>query len=180
MAADPFDELGVPARFDLSREEVRRAWLARTAAISARPGAGTEGATVVHLARLNEAKAALDHAAHRAEALLSRLGGPAPADDKSLPEGFLPMMLEQREEIEASLASGGTGARAEWEAWAIERRREHEQRVSEFFARLGPSPTGADPAALRAIRMELNAWRYIERLIEQLDPEYDAGRADFN
>ena len=27
-----------------------------------------------------------------------------------------------------------------------------------------------DGAALGAIRVELNAWRYIERLLEQLDP----------
>jgi len=36
-----------------------------------------------------------------------------------------------------------------------------------------------DPALLGEIRTQLNAWRYIERLIEQLDPQYDPNRADF-
>ena len=35
------------------------------------------------------------------------------------------------------------------------------------------------PEALREVRTRLNAWRYIERLIEQLDPDYDPARADF-
>ncbi|MFU8828329.1 MAG: hypothetical protein ACNA8P_02740 [Phycisphaerales bacterium] len=30
-----------------------------------------------------------------------------------------------------------------------------------------------------AIRESLNAWRYIERLIEQLDPAYSAGVGEF-
>ena len=31
---------------------------------------------------------------------------------------------------------------------------------------------------LSQVRRELNAWRYTERLIEQLDPGYEPGRAD--
>ena len=36
-----------------------------------------------------------------------------------------------------------------------------------------------EQAVLSEIRTQLNAWRYIERLIEQLDPDYDPNRADF-
>jgi hypothetical protein len=49
-------------------------------------------------------------------------------------------------------------------------RGEYEGRVARLFAQ------GAETVE---IRRELNAWRYIERLIEQLDPNYDPGRADF-
>ena len=48
--------------------------------------------------------------------------------------------------------------------------------VNRLFDALGERP---DAPALAAIRRELNAWRYIERLIEQLDPDYDPARADF-
>ena len=39
------------------------------------------------------------------------------------------------------------------------------------------SPPAAE--SLAEIRIRLNAWRYIERLIEQLDPGYDPDVADF-
>ena len=85
-------------------------------------------------------------------------------------------IMETRQEIEADLANGPAGARDTWRAWAAERRREYAARVAGMFAGLGPEPP-AD--RLEEIRRELNAWRYIERLIEQLNPEYDPDRADW-
>lgn len=97
--------------------------------------------------------------------LLVRLGGPVAAQDKSLPPGFLVEMMETREEVEAAIASGDASARAARLARAELRRAEHIRTVAGLLASLPCTPT---PAALRAVRVELNAWRYTERLIEQL------------
>jgi hypothetical protein len=49
--------------------------------------------------------------------------------------------------------------------WALQRRQQHIDTVRAMFASISESPS---PETLAAIRRELNAWRYIERMIEQL------------
>src|SRR5262249_47918035 len=116
----------------------------------------------------------------RAGALLGLLGGPTRDGEKGLPTGFLVEIMEIREEMEAALDNRDDGARERerrrGEAWAADQRRMAIDDVSGMFAALS-SP--AAPEALRAIRVRLNAWRYVERLIEQLDPRYDPARSDF-
>lgn len=124
-------------------------------------------------AALNQARGVLTDPESRAEALLLRLGGPRKEDDRTLPPTFLAEMMEVREEIEAAIGQAGeeaAAARMKWEEWARERRRGHIARVGELFA--GGAGSG-DPSALRQVRIELNMWRYAERLIEQLARESD-------
>lgn len=147
----------MPARFDLGDEQIRRAYLAR--ATRQHPDLAGEEASD-GAADLNAAKGVLLSPEARAAALLHRLGGPSAADDKSLPPDFLAEMMDVREQIEAAIASRDSSRLAEWSRWASGRREEHARRVSRGFA--------SDPPALHAIRRELNAWRYVERLIEQL------------
>lgn len=116
------------------------------------------------MARLNDAKAVLEDPERRANVLLQLLGGASKEQDKSLPEGFLSEMLEARQRMEEEIEAEGDAARRRWEEWAGERRAEYAARVGGLFQR------GSDPETLRAIRVELNAWRYIERLIEQIEP----------
>ncbi len=163
-ASDPFDLLGVPARFDLPGPVLQRAWLARTAALHPdRAGGDAEAAGA--LARLNRAKATLENPEERANALLARLGGAAKDADKSLPDGFLAEMLETREEIESAVASGDAAEREKWSDWAELERERYTREVGELFARVGEP---AKIEVMKEIRRTLNAWRYIERLIEQL------------
>lgn len=178
--ADPFDTLGLEPKFDLDAQAIRRAYLARSASLhpdtatdAARPSANADGRAS---ALLNAAKRIVEDPERRANALLARLGGPATDQDKSLPPGFLMQTMEMRERIEEALASGGAASRTEIERDATARRAAHIDRVRELFLAAGSAPS---PDALRAIRIELNAWRYIERLIEQLDPAYDPDIADF-
>ncbi|MEM9065765.1 MAG: iron-sulfur cluster co-chaperone HscB C-terminal domain-containing protein [Planctomycetota bacterium] len=166
--ADAFELLGLPARFDLEQSEIRRAHMTRVASVHPDASGGGEQ----EAAALNEARRVLESAERRANLLLERLGGPG-SDDHTLPDGFLMEIMETRERIEAALASGDPDARAACETEADERRRAHIERVGGLFE------FGDDPGTLAAIRVELNAWRYAERLIEQLDPDYDPGRADF-
>lgn len=119
---------------------------------------------LAELAAVNRARAVLADPMQRAEALLTRLGGASKEADKSLPEGFLMEMLEVREQVEEAARSNDPGEIGKWEKWAEERRRESVASVRALFK----AHSNGDPAALGDIRREINAWRYIERLIEQL------------
>lgn len=171
---DPFAALGLARRFDLADSEIESAFLARLA--GAHPDLAGEGASM-DAAALTEARATLADPERRAVALLALLGGPSASEDRSLPDGFLMEMMSLREEIEAELSSGDSEARRKWERFAEERRAGHERRVAEWFE--AAEASNLRPELLAAVRLELNAWRYTERLIEQLDPDYDPARADF-
>lgn len=168
---DPFALLGLQPRFDLDTASIRRAWLAATRELHPdRAGARPEAAEM--LARINHAKRTLEDPEERASALLRLLGGPTKEQDKTLPDGYLMEMLEIREQMESEIAQEHDDARTRWESWSAQRRQQHIDRAAAMFSALGPAP---DSGELRAIRLELNAWRYVERLIEQLDPAYKPG-----
>lgn len=170
MTTDPFDTLGLPPAFDLDPAALQRAYLQRSAALhpdhaAPDPAGGPEAAA------LNDAKAVLEDPERRAEALLIRLGGPARSEDRSLPPAFLPEIMAIREEIEEDRASGDPSRMERWEDWANERRAGHIAAVSRLFAEHAAAASEADRAEiLRKIRLELNVWRYTERLLEQLEP----------
>jgi len=164
--SDPFKTLGLPTRFELSSRDVERADLARSAGMH--PDAGGEGAGQ---AALNDAREVLLNTEARAEALLRAMGGKGKSEDKSLPEGFLMEFMETREAVESASSDE---ERAKWRVWAVEQRGAYERAVAALFLR-----AESDSAALQSVRCHLNAWRYIERMIEQLDPSHDPNQADF-
>jgi DnaJ-domain-containing protein 1 len=163
----------MPALFDIDRAAVERAFLARVAKLH--PDlVGDDDELAVQAAALNRAKKTLLDDERRADALLTLLGGPGKEEDKSLPPGFLMEIMETREAIEAAVASGDAAERARWRQWAQHQRGTYRETVATLFAQ------GTHAATRGAIRTQLNAWRYIERLIEQVDPRYDPSRADFD
>ncbi len=151
----------MPHRFELPAAEVERAYLIRAAALHPDLAGGTGNDS----AALNDAKETLLNSELRANALLEVLGGPGKGQDRSLPEGFLVEVMEVRE------AAGAAGASesGRWRAWAVEKRRGYERDVGAMFAAVA-----GDRGLLREVRRTLNAWRYIERMIEQLDSGGDA------
>lgn len=169
----PFETLGLAPVYPVDREQIEKAY--RTRLARAHPDTGS-GGLGLDPAALNKARATLLDDEQRAVALLELLGGPSSSQCKDLPDGFLMDMMDTREQIEEAIESGGEQQRDQWEQWGIDQRRAHRARIAQRFEELGDPPSDDE---LRAIRVELNAWRYIERLIEQLDPEYDPARADF-
>ncbi len=177
---DPFATLAMPASFGLLAADIERAYLARAASIhpdlaAADPLVQADAAR--RSATLNAARATLLDPERRAIALLARIAGAASSPDRSLPDGFLMEMMQTREQIDEELADDPSEARPRWRAWAGRRRTRHIDRVAELFDSIGGEPA---PSALAAIRQELNAWRYIERLDEQLDPDSTQGSAPRN
>ncbi len=161
---NPFALLGIEPRYRVDRAAVERAYLARLA--QAHPDAG--GQREHDAAALNLARATLLNDEARAVALLELLGGPDASTLKALPEGFLMDIMARRQEIEEQIEAGGDEARDQWEQWARLQRTANRDRVAELFTSLPDAP---EPESLGEIRVQLNAWRYIERLIEQLDPD---------
>jgi hypothetical protein len=150
---DAFDVLGLPAKFDLSVGEVRAAYLAKV-------GSGGEDAV------LNAAKMTLSDPEARANLLVSRFGGPSKEVSRDLPDGFLMQMMEVREDLEAAAERGDRAGVEKWLAWAEKERDGYIARVGELFRRFEVEKTGK---LLSEIRRTLNAWRYIERMVEQME-----------
>lgn len=163
--SDPFDLLGVPAEFEVDPARIERAWLRLAGQLHPDRVSNDEEAQAL-LAQINEARQSLLNPELRANVLLHRLGGPTKEQDRSLPEGFLAEMMEVRENAEDARQSGDTARWEGFQKWAGDRRMEHLTKVRQMF---GAIRDGSDERVLKSIRTELNAWRYIERMLEQLE-----------
>lgn len=173
--ADPFSVFGLPVAFDVDQAALRRAWLRETSRLHPdRPDAPPDAAD--RLAAINRAKSELERPESRARAVLRAMGEPDPSGKDALPPGFLMEMLEVRESMEAAKATGDAARLAEFESWAREQRGAYEGAFRERLVAAASPPTETDRRDLRGL---LNCWRYIERMIEQMDPAYDPRRADF-
>ncbi len=162
--------LGLRPRFDLDEAAVRGAWLERSA--RAHPDRAADPADAEReAAALNDAKRTLEDPERRAAALLARLGaGPAQPERAEIPPSVLMEFLEVREALDEARAAGDRARVEALRGWAEERRRAHIDVVAALFAdalREGPGDARSD--AVRAIRRELAAWRYAERMLEQID-----------
>jgi hypothetical protein len=170
--SDPFSLLGLPETFDLEPARIQRAYLARASALaeSSDGGLGDDPDAGVTLESLNEAKTRLMKTEQRASVLLALLSlkSKAVGDDRALPSGFLPHIMDVRQQIDDALAADREAAVEHWRAWALAQRHDHERRASDLFRKAAAADTADRPAILHAIRVDLNAWRYVERLIEQL------------
>lgn len=157
---DPFSLLGLPPSFDLDPKAIEHAYLLRAAA--AHPDLSPEPDDSDALAsHLNLARQTLLDPEQRAAALLTLRGGPSKESNKSLPPGFLMDFMETREQIDIALAARDPARIRHWRQWALDQRAAYIAKVSQLF-RDASSHNSVD------IRTTLNAWRYIERLIEQL------------
>jgi molecular chaperone HscB len=166
-SVDPFALLGLPRSFDIDHRALQSAYLRGSASLHPDRFANPlEQAQAQRLAaELNQAHAVLADDEQRANLLLRLAGGPEKEQDKSLPDGFLVEMMEIRQEMEGAVSGKDHAARARLEQWARERRAEHIGSVRRMFTALQDRQ---DASHLREIRRELNAWRYIERMLEQL------------
>jgi len=165
---DPFDTLGVEPRFDLDADDLHRRMIALSA--QAHPDRHTdpfEQAQAAEQASLiNQAYRTLADPERRANALLARLGGPAKEDDQSLPPDLLIEVMEVREELEEAIAGQDAPTIQRLRAWARQQRTQRLAAVAELFA------AGGDAGSMgKAVRLELNALRYFERMLEQMPAE---------
>jgi molecular chaperone HscB len=166
-----FERLGLPARYDVSAEDVERNYLARSRELH--PDFHTQAssaelwASMELTAALNEAYATLRDPFRRAEYLLGLLGGPSASEHKQLSPEFLEEMLDLRTEIE-EIRGGGPGFEA-MERQLQARRELLVAEIASHFAEIEES--GKNGLALRQLRETLNAARYIQGLLRDLRAE---------
>ena len=170
---DHFATLALPRRFDVDEALLERRMV--TFGRDLHPDmAAMQGCDRAHAvlgaAQVNEAYTTLKDPYRRGEYLLKLEGGKTAGEDKSVPEGFLEAMLEEREELEHALASGGErldstqrALREKLAAFAGE--------LSAGFARL------PDPKVLAELRRKLNVMAYYRGLLRDLRDQQDQQRS---
>lgn len=160
---DPFATLGLEPAFDLDKNLLQQRYLAATAANH--PDRFTDpleqADAMQRSAAVNEAFATLSDAEARANALLVLRGGPSKSDDKSLPPTLLMDVMELREELEQAVESDDDAAIGRLRAQAQDRKQQHQEAIARLFE--------AEPFDPAAVRLELNAMRYMQRMLDQMD-----------
>lgn len=157
-ATDPFGVLELPAVFRLDAQTLHRAHINAVARASA-GGAPAPDA----IEAINRARDELGDPGRRAMAVLRRLGlAPGDAAKRALPAGFLEQMLARREEFEEAMARKDEAAADLLRRWAEQQRGAHLAAIEGVLDK--PGPGAAD-----AVAGELNALRYLDRMLEQGD-----------
>lgn len=160
-STDPFEALGLPRRFEVSEEEIDRAW--RAAASRCHPDrfsdpvAREEAAR--EAARLNAARAVLRDPLERAEALIGLRGLHGEGQVSS--PAFLLEMLELRQELAAHAEAGDLAACRDLAETA-------EGSVAERLAAVAGLLAGESAGeSLARVREQLGACRYLRRFAEE-------------
>jgi len=166
---DAFDILDVEPVYDLDMELLHRRLI--TLAAQAHPDRLTDpfeqAEAAERSAQINDAYRQLSDPQRRAEALLARLSSGPVSDDKALPPDLLMGMMEVREAMEDAVASSDAEALARLSQWAQSQKEQHLQRIAERFDQWLGQAIESDAAAA-ATRMDLNALRYFQRMLDQM------------
>ena len=168
---DHFQLFGLPQRFDIDAEALHASYVALCR--HAHPDFHVEDSPEVRSlsmsvsASLNEAHRTLTDADRRAAYLLELLGGPASADDRSVPDGFLQTVMMLQEEVTDAKAGGD---QAELARLADVLRTSHGglmNRVAALFADLDEAVSceAVRQDTLAEIRKQLNAVAYVKKLL---------------
>ena len=171
-AVDPFTLLGIAPSFSLDVEELRSRHLKISRWIhpdyfAASPELRALAETNTGL--LNGALEALDEPLRRAECLLESRGGPSEAEVKDMPQAFLMEVLEWSETLdEARAAAAGSPEREAAFKLGPSLHDERAARIDTITALLDPLPATASEH-LTTARHELNAVRYLDRALRELE-----------
>jgi len=164
---DPFALLDLEVRFDLDPAALEARFLAESS--RCHPDRFSDpldqADAAERMSRVTEAYQTLRDDESRARALLAirQGGGAGPGgDDKSLPPELLMEMMEVRESLDDAVAGGDAEVVEKHRTWATGKRAEHLAAIAKLFAE---EPSDKNAAA---IRLQLNALRYMERMLEQM------------
>lgn len=167
---DPFATLDLPRRFHLDEKELERRFI--TLSSEHHPDRHTDPIAQADAAeessKIGHAYQILADPEKRANALLVLRGGPAKEDDPSLPPELLMEVMEVREELEEALADGDEAELTRLRKWAEQQRDQRLQTVGELLEQ-GDPDTPLDEQTARRVRLELNALRYAQRMLEQME-----------
>lgn len=172
-AHSPFEVFGLEPGYRVDAAELKRRLL-RFSRLVHPDYFGAKGPELHALAErntaeLNAAFEILSDDAGRADHLVRDLGGPSEQEERSMPQAFLMEVLEWNEALEAvrgsAPASRERAALAELAVTLAERR---DATLQALARQLDPLPPRASPA-LAAARKELNALRYLDRALSEIE-----------
>lgn len=160
---DAYDLLALPATFDLDPAALETAYL--HAAAANHPDRFEDPLDQADAAdrtsAITGAQRALKNPESRARVLLARHGVTTDSAG-SPPPALLMEVMEVREELEAALHEQDDAEVARLHTWAKTRRTGHLDQLSALFA--------ADPVDTDAVIAQLNALRYMQRMLDQMAP----------
>lgn len=120
-------------------------------------------------AELNQAFELLSSDVRRGDWLLTALGGPSDQEERQMPQAFLMEVLEWNETLEAARESErGSAERQALESLKQTLVLERGTLLDSVGAKLTPLPAAGAPV-LREVRRDLNAVRYIDRALAELE-----------
>lgn len=164
MSDDPFAIFGLPRRFSIDEAALRQAYLKASA--EQHPDRfidPIEQADAVEaMSRLTDGYRVLSDPELRARALLSLSGLELAEDKDKLPPDLLMQVMEVREEMEDAVVSENQAELDRLRAWANEQRAMYLNKLGELL------DDQLDAGKATQVRLELNALRYMQRMLDQM------------
>ena len=162
-----YELLGLEPTYDVDVEDIRQKYFAVVREIHpdrlVADSAPTQRLSMRVSAQLNQAFQVLMDPVQRAEYLLELSGGKAASDDKQVPQQVLIDTLELREEIEEAKAGED---QASLERLRAQIQQRFDQTLQDICTLCRQLP--GDEKLRQDLRGELNAIRYLRKLLEQL------------
>lgn len=161
---DPFAILGVPQQFAVDEQALRQAFLKASA--QQHPDRFVDpieqAEAVEQMSELTDAHRVLRDPELRARALLRLSGLELPADKDKLPPALLMEVMDVREELEDAIESNNALELDRLRVWANDQRDAYLGKLDALFR------AELDAGKAKAVRVELNALRYMQRMLEQM------------
>ncbi len=172
--SDHFQLFGLPRRYQIDQAALHESYIALSR--HAHPDFHVEDSPEVRSlsmavsAAVNQAYRTLSDPVRRASYLLELLGGPASAEDKSVPDGFLETMMMMQEELGDARAAGSANDMGRLAQVLRTQREGLLKRVDGLFAELDEAVSceATRQELLHQIRKQLNAVAYVQKLLAQL------------
>ncbi|MFN0241409.1 MAG: iron-sulfur cluster co-chaperone HscB C-terminal domain-containing protein [Planctomycetota bacterium] len=167
----PFETFGIEPRFDVDASALQRTLLRGSRAMHP-DFFGAESPEIRALAEENSARwnAAFDVLSddvQRADWIVAFLGGPEPSAERQMPQAFLVEALDWSETLDDARRAPNSAAPTLTQLATLlqDRRR---QTLASIRAHLVPLPAHGAPA-LRDVRRDLNAIRYFDRALSEIE-----------
>ena len=167
---DHFATLALPRTFNVDEEALERRVVefSRDLHPDLAGDPSLRARAVLGAAQVNEAFGVLRDPYRRAEYLLALEGGKTSTQDKSVPDGFLEQMLDERDEVEQALASGGDAVKRLEDRFE-KRLFDAVLELARGFTALAALTTPTDRAKeLTVLRRTLNVMAYYRSLRREL------------
>ena len=168
MQPNPFELLNLPMTFDVNAKALHKAFIQQSAANHpdrfVDPLDQADAAD--RSASINKAYLILKDPFQRAGAMIALLADTPITDSKQLPPGLLMEMMEIREALEDAQAGNQQEALERHKQWASQQESQYMQNIAAALDQACNLPASERTDSLNKATEQLNALRYIQRMLE--------------